>query len=141
MRPMPCRYRPSGGAPRPPRRPHRGAATRDRAAAPRRHRPGDARREHLRPRPDRVVGDRVGDAPAGARGAVSTERPVEGYHPAAYVPPPHLAEVIITPAGRPTHIPMAPPVEAPAPVTVTIDRHEVTIPAGSTILQARRAEG
>ena len=48
------------------------------AGAPRRHRPGDARREHLRPRPDGLVGDRVGDAPAGAGGAVTAEhRPVE----------------------------------------------------------------
>jgi predicted molibdopterin-dependent oxidoreductase YjgC len=70
---------------------------------------------------------------------VSAERP--GYHPAPYVPPPDLANVILTPAGRPTHIPMAPPVETPAPVTVTIDGHEVTIPAGSTILEACRAQG
>src|SRR5258706_9582112 len=47
----------------------------------------------------------------------------------------------MTPAGRPTRIPTAPPVEAPAPVTVTIDGHEVTIPAGSTILEACRAQG
>src|SRR5260221_4231871 len=47
----------------------------------------------------------------------------------------------MTPAGRPTRIPTAPPVEAPAPVTVTIDGHEVTIPAGSTIHEACRAQG
>ena len=72
---------------------------------------------------------------------MTTDRPGEGYHPAPYVPPPHLAEVIITPAGRPTHVPQAPRVEAPPPVTVTIDGHEVTIPAGSTILEACRAQG
>jgi predicted molibdopterin-dependent oxidoreductase YjgC len=64
-----------------------------------------------------------------------------GHRAPAYVPPPHLAQVILTPAGRPTHIPTAPPVEAPTPVTVTIDGHEVTIPAGSTILEACRAQG
>jgi predicted molibdopterin-dependent oxidoreductase YjgC len=65
----------------------------------------------------------------------------EGYHPATYVPPPHLARVIMTPAGRPTRIPQAPPVQTPAPVTVTIDGHEVSVPAGSTILEACRAQG
>ena len=65
----------------------------------------------------------------------------EHYRPAPYVPPPDLARVITTPAGRPTRIPEAPPVAAPPPVTLTIDGTEVTVPAGSTILEACRAQG
>ena len=63
------------------------------------------------------------------------------YHPAPYVPPPHLARVITTPMARASRVPTAPPVEAPAPVSVTIDGHEVSVPAGSTILEACRAQG
>jgi predicted molibdopterin-dependent oxidoreductase YjgC len=66
---------------------------------------------------------------------------IEGYHPAPYVMPEHLTRVVMTPAGRPTQVPAAPPVEAPAPVTLTIDGVEVTVPAGSTILDACRAQG
>ncbi len=66
---------------------------------------------------------------------------IEGHKPAPYVPPPHLARVITTPMARASRIPAAPPVEAPAPVTVSIDGVEVTVPAGSTILEACRAQG
>jgi predicted molibdopterin-dependent oxidoreductase YjgC len=52
-----------------------------------------------------------------------------------------LAVVFRTPPARATRTPEAPPVEAPAPVTVTIDGAEVSIPAGSTILEACRAQG
>ena len=63
------------------------------------------------------------------------------HRPPAYVPPPHLAQVILTPAGRSTNVPVA-PVEAPrAPVEVTIDGVAVSVPTGSTILEACRAEG
>jgi NADP-reducing hydrogenase subunit HndD len=65
----------------------------------------------------------------------------EAYHPVPYVMPPDLARVFTTPPGRPTRIPEAPPVEAPPAVTLKIDGNEVTAPAGSTILDACRAEG
>ena len=65
----------------------------------------------------------------------------EGYHPTPYVMPPDLARVFTTPPSRPTRVPEAPPVEAPVPVTLTIDGREVTAPAGATILEACRAEG
>jgi NADP-reducing hydrogenase subunit HndD len=58
-----------------------------------------------------------------------------------YVPPPHLAVVITTPMARATHVPAAPVVEAAPPVTVSIDGVEVSVPAGSTILEACRAQG
>jgi len=64
-----------------------------------------------------------------------------GYHPAPYVMPPDLARVYTTPAGRPTRIPEAPPVEAPPAISLKIDGREVSVPAGSTILDACRAEG
>jgi predicted molibdopterin-dependent oxidoreductase YjgC len=72
---------------------------------------------------------------------VTTEPPDEGYHPAPYEMPAHLVNVVMTPAGRPTRIPQAPHAETPAPVTVSIDGQEVTIRAGSTILEACRAQG
>ena len=55
--------------------------------------------------------------------------------------PPELATIFSTPPARATRTPEAPLVEVPAPVTVTIDGVEVTIPAGSTILEAARAQG
>jgi NADP-reducing hydrogenase subunit HndD len=68
--------------------------------------------------------------------------PGEGaYHPAPYVMPPHLETVFTTPAGRPSRVPQAPAVEAPPAVTLKLDGREVTVPAGSTILDACRAEG
>jgi len=82
-----------------------------------------------------VTAERRGPG-TGADGATA-----EGYHPAPYVMPADLATVFTTPAGRSARIPMAPPLEAPAPVTVTIDGHEVSIAAGSTILEACRAQG
>jgi predicted molibdopterin-dependent oxidoreductase YjgC len=59
----------------------------------------------------------------------------------AYVPPPDLARVITTPPARPTEIPMAPPKPLRSAVIVSIDGHEVAVPAGSTILEACRAQG
>jgi predicted molibdopterin-dependent oxidoreductase YjgC len=64
-----------------------------------------------------------------------------GYHPEPYVMPPDLTRVYTTPAGRPTRIPRAPEVEAPPAVTLKLDGRDVTVPAGSTILDACRAEG
>jgi predicted molibdopterin-dependent oxidoreductase YjgC len=63
------------------------------------------------------------------------------YHPPAYEMPQELATVFTTPPARATRTPEAPPVELPPPVTVSIDGVEVTIPAGSTILEACRAQG
>ena len=54
---------------------------------------------------------------------------------------PALSVIFTTPPARASRTPEAPPVVAPAPVTVTIDGHEVSIPTGSTILEACRAQG
>jgi predicted molibdopterin-dependent oxidoreductase YjgC len=63
------------------------------------------------------------------------------HRPSTYIMPPELATVFTTPPARATRTPSAPPVEPPAPVTVSIDGVDVTIPAGSTILEACRAQG
>ena len=52
-----------------------------------------------------------------------------------------LSTIITTPPARPSRTPTPPPVEAPAPVTLSIDGVEVSVPAGSTILDACRALG
>jgi predicted molibdopterin-dependent oxidoreductase YjgC len=90
-----------------------------------------------------LPGDRPTTEPALGNAEVDLDpsEVIEGYHPAPYEMPPHLVNVVMTPAGRPSRIPEAPPVEAPAPVTVTIDGQEVSVPAGSTILEACRAQG
>ena len=58
-----------------------------------------------------------------------------------YVMPPELVSIFTTPPARASRTPEAPPIEAPAPVSVTIDGVEVSVPAGSTILDAARAQG
>ena len=60
-------------------------------------------------------------------------------HEQAEAPPPGV--VYITPPGRATHAPEAPPAAVREPVTLQIDGVEVTVPAGSTILEACRAQG
>jgi NADP-reducing hydrogenase subunit HndD len=80
-------------------------------------------------------------SPGNMAPGLSMPEVIEGYNPAPYVMPEHLTKVVMTPAGRPTRIPAAPLVEPPPPVTVSIDGNEVTIPAGSTILEACRAQG
>jgi predicted molibdopterin-dependent oxidoreductase YjgC len=55
--------------------------------------------------------------------------------------PPTIQAIFTTPPARATRTPQAPPVEARATVTVTIDGVEVGVPAGSTILEAARAQG
>ena len=60
-------------------------------------------------------------------------------HVHAELPPPGV--VYTTPAGRATHTPEAPPAPVRAPVTLQIDGVEVTVPEGSTILEACRAQG
>src|SRR3954451_16775757 len=81
----------------------------------------------------------VGEAP----GEIAAEAAVQhlGYHPAPYVMPPHLETVFTTPAGRRRRVPPAPVVEPPPAVTLKLDGRDVTVPAGSTILDACRAEG
>ena len=62
-----------------------------------------------------------------------------GHQVQAELPPPGI--VYTTPAGRSTHVPEAPLEPVRAPVTLSIDGVEVTVPAGSTILEACRAQG
>jgi len=52
-----------------------------------------------------------------------------------------LSAIFTTPPARSTRVPVAPLVEAPAPVTLTIDGEAITVPAGSTLLDAARAAG
>jgi NADP-reducing hydrogenase subunit HndD len=52
-----------------------------------------------------------------------------------------LPPIFTTPPARPTQVPAAPAVAAPPQVSVTIDGTEVTVPAGSTILDACRSQG
>jgi predicted molibdopterin-dependent oxidoreductase YjgC len=60
-------------------------------------------------------------------------------HPQSEAPPPGI--VFITPPARASRVPAPPPTAAPALVTLTIDGTPVSVPAGSTILEACRAEG
>ncbi|MBI3750874.1 MAG: (2Fe-2S)-binding protein [Chloroflexi bacterium] len=55
--------------------------------------------------------------------------------------PPDLARVFTTPAGRPTRIPEPPPEALKSAVTLQIDGRSISVPEGSTILEACRAEG
>jgi len=61
-----------------------------------------------------------------------------GHHPAE-APPPGI--VFTTPPARASRPPQAPPDPVRAPVTLSIDGVEVTVPEGSTILEACRAQG
>ena len=54
---------------------------------------------------------------------------------------PAIEAIFTTPPARASRTPGAPPVAARASVTVSIDGVEVTIPSGSTILEAARARG
>jgi predicted molibdopterin-dependent oxidoreductase YjgC len=49
--------------------------------------------------------------------------------------------IILNPPARPSRPPSAPPTVAPPPVELSIDGRAVSAPAGSTILDACRAEG
>jgi len=60
-------------------------------------------------------------------------------HAAPAVDPP-LSLVYTTPAARATRTPQAPPVLPPPQVSLTIDGTEVSAPAGTTILEACRAQ-
>jgi predicted molibdopterin-dependent oxidoreductase YjgC len=52
-----------------------------------------------------------------------------------------LTDILLRPAARPSRPPAAPPAPVRAPVEITIDGRPVTVPAGSTILEACRSEG
>ena len=52
-----------------------------------------------------------------------------------------LTDILLRPAARPSRPPEAPPAPVRAPVEVTIDGVAVSVPEGSTILDACRAEG
>ena len=61
------------------------------------------------------------------------------FRPAPVNPP--LSAIITTPPARPSKPPVAPPVEAPPSISLSIDGREVQVPAGSTILDACKALG
>jgi predicted molibdopterin-dependent oxidoreductase YjgC len=52
-----------------------------------------------------------------------------------------LTDILLRPAARPSRPPEAPPAPVRAAVEMTIDGQAVSVPAGSTILEACRAEG
>jgi len=52
-----------------------------------------------------------------------------------------VARIPFEPPARPSRPPTPPPAPAPEPIEVTIDGVAVTIPAGSTILEACRSQG
>ena len=56
------------------------------------------------------------------------------------VPPP-LSAILLNPPARPSRPPAPPSTVAPPPVELTIDGATVTVPAGSTILDACRQQG
>jgi len=60
-------------------------------------------------------------------------------HPQSEAPPPGI--VFITPPARASRVPEAPPAALPKRVALQIDGVEVSAPAGSTILEACRAQG
>ena len=49
--------------------------------------------------------------------------------------------ILLHPPARPTRVPEPPPAPAPEPIELTIDGRPVSVPAGSTILDACRVEG
>jgi len=69
--------------------------------------------------------------------APDADAPHVGEAPAAQP----LTEIILRPAARPSRPPEAPPEPVRLPVELSIDGAAVTVPAGSTILEACRAEG
>ena len=69
--------------------------------------------------------------------APDARTPHAGEAPAAQP----LTDILLKPAARPSRVPQAPPAPVRARVEVTIDGQAVVIPAGSTILDACRAQG
>src|SRR4051794_16149430 len=142
MRSVPGRDRPSGGAARAVVTAANERLARGRAGAPRRHRPGNARRFDLRARPDSEQRDRERAPPARdgppVSDVVGPVRDPMSEPPAGAAPNPLI---VTTPPARSTRLPVAPPQPVPGPVELTIDGVAVSVPAGSTILEACRAEG
>ena len=82
--------------------------------------------------------------PSAAPGAAAQPGPHEGPphgSQAATLDPPAPGIVYTTPPARASRIPAAPPAELPPRVSLQIDGAEVSVPAGSTILEACRAQG
>jgi predicted molibdopterin-dependent oxidoreductase YjgC len=52
-----------------------------------------------------------------------------------------ITRIPLEPSARPSVVPAAPAAPAPPPVDITLDGHPVTVPIGSTILDACRASG
>jgi predicted molibdopterin-dependent oxidoreductase YjgC len=71
-------------------------------------------------------------------GPLRPPEPLAGEPPAPGSP---NHPIIISPPARPSHPPTPPPVPEREPVELTIDGVIVTVPAGSTILEACRAQG
>jgi predicted molibdopterin-dependent oxidoreductase YjgC len=69
--------------------------------------------------------------------APDARAPHAGEAPAAQP----LTEIVLTPAARPSRPPAPPPAPVRAPVELTIDGTVVSVAAGSTILDACRAQG
>ncbi len=69
--------------------------------------------------------------------APDAHTPHAGQAPAAQP----LTDILLRPPARPSRPPQAPVVEAPPPVALTIDGEAVTVPAGTTLLGACRAQG
>ena len=59
--------------------------------------------------------------------------------PSPFPPPPPISPIILEQPARATRVPTAPPVETPRQVDLTVDGVAVSVPAGSTILDACRA--
>src|SRR5439155_12891576 len=104
----------------------------------------------LRARPDGQLGDRECPAPTGSGGHVSGDGLSMERDPAGAANVPHageppgaqpLTDILLRPAARPSRPPEPPPEPVRPPVELTIDGVEVSVPAGSTILEACRAEG
>jgi NADP-reducing hydrogenase subunit HndD len=60
---------------------------------------------------------------------------------AAPLPPPSLSAILLDPPARPSAIPAAPAPAERSEVAITIDGTAVSVPAGSTILEACRSQG
>jgi predicted molibdopterin-dependent oxidoreductase YjgC len=62
-------------------------------------------------------------------------------HPWPPRPDEPIPEILLFPPARPSRPPEAPPADVPPPVELTIDGQAVSVPAGSTILDACRVLG